>query len=547
MVMTTADSKSAQVDFSYDPVGRLGSLRRTADGDASTTITTAFTRDLLDRVTGITHSKVSGGEEVATILSQFGYSYDASSRVVGSTGPEGALSFALDTSGQLLSVTGCRSENYAYDPVGNRSAYITAEGNLILNDGQFTYSHDLEGNLKTKTRLSDGQVTEYYWDHCNQLTKAVIKNASGAILKELRFTYDVEGRRVGEWVDADGAGPGNPDQVWTVYDGANPYMDFDAQGNVKERYLYGPGVDELFARIGAGEDPQWYLTDRLGSVRQIVDAEGSILDVIVYDSFGNVLSESNPSQGDRFKFTGREYSQELGIYYYRARWYDPATGQFISQDPIGFSAGDPNLYRYVGNAPGDATDPEGLQTTFYESYLEKRFAPPIAMDEDPFSGLVLFLVSIARSEECKKEAVRIGKAISNTYSNNWRPHLPRWTDDRRKGFYCDEWAYAFEDAIAHERKEFFLVKVKAVYCDEDIRKSLKKPRVHFYIELICRENPDFKIYIDDGFGGGKKFYGKDPPLPYGYKTFPGPGNDYYRREGCNIPATYDSNGHRVPR
>jgi RHS repeat-associated protein len=119
-------------------------------------------------------------------------------------------------------------------------------------------------------------------------------------------------------------------------------------------------VDELFARIGAGEDPQWYLTDRLGSVRQIVDGAGTILDEITYDSFGGILSESNPSQGDRFKFTGREFSPELGIYYYRARWYDPSTGRFISQDPIGFSAGDPNLYRYVGNAPGDATDPSGL-------------------------------------------------------------------------------------------------------------------------------------------------------------------------------------------
>ncbi|NBR07889.1 MAG: RHS repeat-associated core domain-containing protein, partial [Planctomycetes bacterium] len=61
-----------------------------------------------------------------------------------------------------------------------------------------------------------------------------------------------------------------------------------------------------------------------------------------------------------YKFTGREYCEELGIYYYRARWYDPGSGRFISQDPIGFEAGDPNLYRYVGNAPGDGTDPSGL-------------------------------------------------------------------------------------------------------------------------------------------------------------------------------------------
>ena len=358
MAMATADFKSARVNFGYDSVGRLDSVFLVANEDYSTPVTTSYTLDLLDRVTDITHSKTSGSGAVA--LSEFSYTYDANGRVIGSTGPEGSLSFALDANGQLLSVTGSRSEAYAFDANGNRTTNTTGTGNLLLSDGQFSYTYDLEGNRKTRTRLSDGQVTETFWDHRNQLTKALVKDANGVLLKELRFTYDVEGRRVGVWVDADGAGPGNPNQVWTVFDGANPYMDFDGAGDLQTRYLYGPGVDELFARIGAGEDPQWYLTDRLGSVRQIVDGSGTILDEIIYDSFGNVLSESNPSQGDRFKFTGREFSPDLGIYYYRARWYDPSTGQFISQDPIGFTAGDTNLYRYVGNGPWDGTDPSGL-------------------------------------------------------------------------------------------------------------------------------------------------------------------------------------------
>ena len=276
MAMTTEAGKYAGVGFGYDSVGRLASLSRVTNGDPSTTINTSYTLDLLDRVTGITHSKVSGEEPVA--LSQFSYTYDANGRVIGSTGPEGSLSFALDANGQLISVTGSRSEAYTFDANGNRSTNTTGTGNLLVSDGQFSYTYDFEGNRKTKTRLSDGQLTEYFWDHRNQLTKAFIKNAGGVILKELRFTYDVEGRRVGVWVDADGTGPGTADQVWTIYDGANPYMDFDGAGDIQTRYLYGPGVDELFARIGTGEDPEWYLTDRLSSVRQIVDAEGSILD-----------------------------------------------------------------------------------------------------------------------------------------------------------------------------------------------------------------------------------------------------------------------------
>ncbi|MFZ9861596.1 MAG: hypothetical protein ACO3GX_11020, partial [Gemmataceae bacterium] len=70
MVMTTMDSKSAQVGFSYDPVGRLSSLTRTANGDPSTTINTNYALDLLDRVTSITHQKVAGGD--VSILSEFG-------------------------------------------------------------------------------------------------------------------------------------------------------------------------------------------------------------------------------------------------------------------------------------------------------------------------------------------------------------------------------------------------------------------------------------------------------------------------------------------
>ena len=110
----------------------------------------------------------------------------------------------------------------------------------------------------------------------------------------------------------------------------------------------------------AAEGTAWYLTDHLGTVRDIVDAAGSLVDHIEYDSFGNVVSETNATAGDRFKFTGREFDIESGLYYYRARYYDAATGRFLSEDSLGFDAGDANLYRYVGNAPTNGSDPFGL-------------------------------------------------------------------------------------------------------------------------------------------------------------------------------------------
>jgi len=119
-------------------------------------------------------------------------------------------------------------------------------------------------------------------------------------------------------------------------------------------------VDEILARISSTNSVAWYLTDRLGSVRDVVNATGTVLDHIVYDSFGNIVTETNAANGDRFKYAGREYDASTGLYYYRARYNDPTSGRFISQDPSGFSAGDANLYRYTGNSPTNATDPTGL-------------------------------------------------------------------------------------------------------------------------------------------------------------------------------------------
>ena len=105
----------------------------------------------------------------------------------------------------------------------------------------------------------------------------------------------------------------------------------------------------------------WYLTDKLDSVRDDVSSSGSVLDHVVYDSFGNVLTETNATNGDRFKFTGMEYDATTGVFFDRARYYDAETGRFTVQDPTGFAARDTNLYRYAANDPNNATDQTGTQ------------------------------------------------------------------------------------------------------------------------------------------------------------------------------------------
>ena len=84
-------------------------------------------------------------------------------------------------------------------------------------------------------------------------------------------------------------------------------------------------------------------------------------DTITYDGYGNVLTETNPSFGDRYKFTAREFDSATGLQYNRARYYDPTIGRWTSQDPLGFDGGDANLYRYVGNHPTISGDSLGLE------------------------------------------------------------------------------------------------------------------------------------------------------------------------------------------
>jgi RHS repeat-associated protein len=99
----------------------------------------------------------------------------------------------------------------------------------------------------------------------------------------------------------------------------------------------------------------------LGTVKDLVNNSGTVVNHLIYDSFGNLVSQSNAGVDTRYRFTGREFDGETGLYYYRARYYDAQVGRFVGSDPIGFNGEDTNLYRYVGNSPINWTDPSGLE------------------------------------------------------------------------------------------------------------------------------------------------------------------------------------------
>jgi RHS repeat-associated protein len=177
------------------------------------------------------------------------------------------------------------------------------------------------------------------------------KDAGGTVTKTIQYTYDSSDRRISKKID---------DTVTEryVYDGDDIALVFDGNGTQTHRYLYGIGVDQVLASERGGT-VVWALSDNQGTVRDVVDGNGTILNHVVYDSFGKVVSQSDASVEFRYGYTGREQDGETGLDYYHARYYDSVNGRFISEDPIGFSARDGNLYRYVFNNSVNYIDPSG--------------------------------------------------------------------------------------------------------------------------------------------------------------------------------------------
>ncbi len=205
------------------------------------------------------------------------------------------------------------------------------------------YSYDNNGNLLSKSNT--GGTTSYAWDHENRLTSVTLPGSEGIV----NFQYDPFGRRIYK--------SSSSGTTTFVYDGPNVIEEIDATGSLMARYTHALGIDEPLAML-RGNTTSYYHTDGLGSVTSLSDSKGNLVSTYEYDSFGN-LTSSTGSISNPFLYTGREFDAETGLYFYRARYYNPSIGRFISEDPIGF-AGGINMYAYVGNNPGNYTDPEGL-------------------------------------------------------------------------------------------------------------------------------------------------------------------------------------------
>ncbi len=382
IVQSGASVSSKRVDLQYNSLGQLTSLARFADtaglvGVASST----YTYDALSRLAEISHKNAANA-----VLDSFAYQYDFDSRISQVTDIDGITNYSYDTRDELAAATHADPSNpdetYTYDATGNRisshlhgTGYVVGDGvagtrdaNRLTSDGTFNYSYDAEGNLVNRVDILSGAVREFAFDQRNRLIQVTDRpSASGAATQVVKYTYDVFNRRIAKDVDTTPADGQDGKVTYFINAGHDIIADLtDADGSgsapavVSMRYLHGPAVDQVLAQEDSAGQVLWDLTDDLGTVRDLVNNSGQVVNHLKYDSYGNLISQSNPVNSTRYLYTGREFDAETGLQYNRARYYDAAIARFINEDPLSFGGQDANLYRYVSNRVTSMRDPSGL-------------------------------------------------------------------------------------------------------------------------------------------------------------------------------------------
>jgi RHS repeat-associated protein len=362
-------SSTARIDLTYTSRDQLATVNRYTDV-AGTTLagTSSYVYDSAMRLTSLQHTYASG-----SALANYSWGYDPGNRVTSETLNGTTTSYNYDTTNEL---TQAGTNNYSYDLNGNRTmtGYQTGTGNQLTNDGVWTYTYDNEGNLTKKSKGANAETWTYGYDNRNHLVwaKDQSQDGGGTLLAQATYVYDVFGNRIEKDVYTQQSGITVTSRF--AFDGSNAWVQLDGGNNLVMRRLYLDGPNQLFARIDNAGTTAWYLTDRQGSVRDIVNYTGTtVLDHIDYDGFGKVSFESNATNGDQYKYNAGFLDTETGLILFGWRYDDPGTGRWTTQDPMGFAAGDANLYRDVGNDATNFTDPTGLEPNQSDAVTLQEF------------------------------------------------------------------------------------------------------------------------------------------------------------------------------
>ena len=390
-----------QTGFQFDVLGRMTQRVDTVAGAQSVR---AYEYDDLDRLVYEDHGNGfaaaytynDAGLRTTKSTTPFDVAYTAG------TGDRLACWNVTYTNMGTFSVTGCTSKptatNALYKFQRVRNSLSTVEP--VMDGTNFSATlpfeplgtqtvvvciSDMAGNVGVTTNrsvLTAYTTGSYSGDAAGCVTQIVYQGP--LCLQSKALTWDVEYRLTsvvtnGVTAESNGYDPTGrrisstaADGTVTRYlnDGQHVLADLNATGGVLRTFFYGPNTDELIAmtvRTGGVAQTYFAIRDHQNTVWAWADTNGMVIERYDFDAWGRVLSVTDGNGntlvasaiGNRYLFQGREYSWTTGLYYFRARWYDPVTGRWLSPDPIGISGG-LNLYVAFNNDPVNVIDPLGL-------------------------------------------------------------------------------------------------------------------------------------------------------------------------------------------
>jgi RHS repeat-associated protein len=220
------------------------------------------------------------------------------------------------------------------------------EEDRLLTAGETQHQYSADGFLTEKTRGSNS--TQYEYSSRGELLHVDLPGGTS-----IDYTYGPLGRRLAKSVN----GTVTRKYLWqgltqllAVYDGSD---------NLLMRFEYADGRTPV--AMTKGGEKYYLISNQVGSLRTVADSSGNLVKMIDYDSFGNVIRDTNPSFQIPFRFAGGLYDKHTGLIRFGHRDYDPATGRWTAKDPILFAGGDINLYGYCLNDPVNAVDHLGLR------------------------------------------------------------------------------------------------------------------------------------------------------------------------------------------
>jgi RHS repeat-associated protein len=238
-----------------------------------------------------------------------------------------------------------RSAAFGYDKNGNPSGSgitVDALGNRLMVFGGESFTYDAEGNLLQRTGGAAGTVA-YTWNGLGQLVQVVSPQGTTT------YGYDGWGQRVRKTV--------NGVQTRYLLHDDQVVMEVSAANAVLAEYTYYPGTDHPHGMRRGGAQ-YFFAQDGQGNVYGLMNPNGGVVETYEYTPQGAPIGGGS-GVGNPYRWKGREWDAEAGLYYVRARYYDPVTGRFVSEDPIG-TAGGLGLFNYGEGDHVNSSDPSGL-------------------------------------------------------------------------------------------------------------------------------------------------------------------------------------------